>query len=332
MQLLYRIVVQLEEAKRFILDGDDERLRLALILLDNAAEVIMNRFIDGEVSHARTYAKLLKMFPKGPLDVKSKALKREFEEKIIPSRRQRKIEHNFNEKLMYLSNDCQCMPTPTACALRRLHKYRNETQHHDLIREGSIRPAVLVLFDIAVDLLVSLHTGVVWTSNEDYGWLLRYGFSDAFTRFPWRGTDGDDLLSRIATGLRSGLQLDTMGIRRALVAHLTDRLDAMNNDLMFVADNWFVGPDPARTLKAIQFCHPQGPECEWQEFEPTYDLDSFTEWRGAITKMNSADKLLMFGEFATIEDGFEPLEAMIGDAASEIDRRIQEKIDLMRGK
>ena len=144
MQLLYRTVVQLEEAKRFILDGDVERLRLALILLDNAAEVIMNRFIDGEVSHARTYAKLLKMFPKGPLDVKSKALKREFEEKIIPSRRQRKIEHNFNEKLTYLSNDCRCLPTPTARALRRLHKYRNETQHHDLIREGSIRPAVLV--------------------------------------------------------------------------------------------------------------------------------------------------------------------------------------------
>ena len=332
MQLLYRTVIQLEEAKHFILDGDVERLRLALILLDNAAETIMNRFIDGELRHARTYAQLLKVFPTDALDIKSEALKRNIEEKIVPSRRQKKIEHNFDEKLTYLSNDCRRLPPPTARALRRLHKYRNETQHRDLIREGSIRPAVLVLFDIAVDLLVSLHTGTVWASNEDYGWLLRYGFSDAFARFLWRAADGDDLLSRIATGLRYSLQLDTMGIRRALVTHLTDRLDAMNNHLMFVANNWFVGPDLAHTLEAIQFCHPQGPECEWQEFEPTYDLDSFTEWRDAAEKLNSMDKLVMFGEFATIEVGFEPLEAMIEDAASEIDRRIQEKTDLMRGK
>ena len=51
MQLLYRTVVQLEEAKRFILDGDVARLRLALILLDNAVEVIMSRVIDIDVSH-----------------------------------------------------------------------------------------------------------------------------------------------------------------------------------------------------------------------------------------------------------------------------------------
>ena len=50
MQLLYRTVVQLEEAKRFILDGDVARLRLALILLDNAVEVIMSRVIDDELS------------------------------------------------------------------------------------------------------------------------------------------------------------------------------------------------------------------------------------------------------------------------------------------
>ena len=101
----------------------------------------------------------------------------------------------------------------------------------------------------------------------------------------------------------------------------------MNNELMFVTDNWFIGPDPARTLKAIQFCHPQNPECDWQEFEPTYDLDSFTEWREAAEKLNSMDKLVMFGEFANIEDEFEPLEEMIGYAASEIDYRIQMEID-----
>ena len=43
MERLRRTVVQLEEAKRFILDGEVARLRLALILLDNAVEVMLHR-------------------------------------------------------------------------------------------------------------------------------------------------------------------------------------------------------------------------------------------------------------------------------------------------
>jgi len=42
MERLRRLVVQLEEAKRFILDGELARLRLALILLDNAVEVMLH--------------------------------------------------------------------------------------------------------------------------------------------------------------------------------------------------------------------------------------------------------------------------------------------------
>ena len=40
----------------------------------------------------------------------------------------------------------------------------------------------------------------------------------------------------------------------------------------------------------------------------------------------------MFSQFATIEDEFEPLEAMIDDMASAIDAGIQAEIDRMRGK
>ena len=325
MDRLYRTVVQLEESKRFILDGDVERLRLALILLDNAGEAIMSRFIDEEFSHAGAYARMLEKFPDGPLDIKGEALRRDIEAKVIPPRRQNKIERSFNEKLTFLSNDCRFLPSPTARALRHLHRYRNEAQHHDRTREGSIRPAVLLLFDIIVDLLVSLNTGTTWASYEDYRWLIRYQ-SDASS--PAGGDDG--LLVRIATGLRSKLHLDIAGIRRALVAHLTARLGTMNNELKFTAKNWF-GPDLKHALKVIQF-YLQHPKCDWKDFKPSYNLDSFAKWRDATEKLNSMDKLVMFGEFATIEDELEPLEEMIGEVSSEIDYQIQMEIDLRRGK
>jgi hypothetical protein len=44
------------------------------------------------------------------------------------------------------------------------------------------------------------------------------------------------------------------------------------------------------------------------------------------------DKMVMFDQFAAIEDDFEPVEMMIDDAASKIDGQIQLAIDEMRGK
>ena len=336
MQRLYRTVVQLEEAKRFILDGDVAHLRLALILLDNAVEAIMSRVIDDKLGRARMYARLLENFASGALDAKGEALKREIVERVIPAPRQKKIERYFGEKLTFLSDDCGCLPSPAARALRRLHQYRNETQHHDRIRVGSIRPAVLVLFDITADLLVSLSSGTVWASDDDYGWLRRYGFSGRLSDAFAMGVD--DLRARIAAKLRAGLPLDVGDVRTALVAHLTDRLDAMNEELAFVATNWTIGPDLSRTLKAIQFLHVRHPDCRLdgpglQAFVPDYDLDSFTQGRSAVGELNSVgDRLVMFGQFATIEEGFEPLETMVKDIASALDAQIQAEIDRRRGK
>lgn len=336
MQRLYRTVVQLEESKRFILNGGVAHLRLALILLDNAVEAIMNRVIDDKLENARMYARMLDTFPSGGLDAKGEALRREIASRVIPTSRQKKIEHSFGEKVVFLSDDCDCLPSAAARALRRLHQYRNETQHRDRIRVGSIRPAVLVLFDIAADLLVNLPSGTVWASDDDYGWLRRYGLSGRLSDAFAAGVD--DLRARIAAQLRSGLPLEVGGVRTALVAHLTDRLDAMNEDLAFVATNWTIGPELSRTLRAIQFLYDRQPDChvddpELQAFVPNHDLDSFTQWRSAVAELNSVeDRLVMFGQFATIEEGFEPLETMVKDMASTVDGRIQAEIDRMRGK
>ena len=45
MQTLISVVFQLDEAKRYIQDGRLQQLRVALLLLDNAAEIQMDRRI-----------------------------------------------------------------------------------------------------------------------------------------------------------------------------------------------------------------------------------------------------------------------------------------------
>ena len=80
---------------------------------------------------------------------------------------------------------------------------RNETQHQDQVRSESIRPAVLILFDIAIDFLVRLQPGTTtWVSGENYDWLKRYGI-----RNPRRIHMSEEIRPRIAKKLRSGYLL-----------------------------------------------------------------------------------------------------------------------------
>jgi hypothetical protein len=47
---------------------------------------------------------------------------------------------------------------------------------------------------------------------------------------------------------------------------------------------------------------------------------------------NLRPMLIAFGEFADIEDEFEPLEHKVADAAYELDRAINLQIDIARGE
>ncbi len=332
MDRLYRTVVQLEEAKKLIEQGDVAHLRLALILLDNAVEVMMHRVIEHELEYSTIYARMLENSPSGPLDPKGEELRREMSIHVVPSKRQKEIRRVFGEKIKFLSEDRTKIPLPCARALKHLHDYRNETQHQDQVRSESIRPATLVFFDIAADFIVRLHPGTtVWDGGQNYDWLKKYGAQEKFAL-------AEEIRHRIAEGLRVGLPLDVAGIRTALATHLGDRIDVMENQLVFVEE--FLPSDlRAETpLKVIQFWHqnpmpPNASPAAVHAFVAPHDADVFTRWRTATDALNAVgDKLEMFDRFATIEDEFEPLEKMIDDTVSGIESQIQHAIDVARGK
>jgi len=333
MQRLHETAVQLEECKRFILSGDTSHLRLALILLDNAIEVMMHRVVEDELRRANMYGRMLKTFPTMPLDDKGKQLRQEIEFHVVSEARQKKIRRYFGEKITFLSEDRDRVPMPIARALRHLHDYRNKAQHHDQVRVESLRPAVLILLDIATDFMVRLEPGsTVWSSHDDLGWLERYGIAS-------RLSSTENIRQRIAMTIRADLPLEMDGIRQALVSHLTDRLDAMSHELTFVVENSSLGSQADHVLKAIQFCEvhsagdPRQGNPVFDAFVPQYTTDSFLLWDKEVHDLQSTeDRFEMFDLFASIEDDFEPLERMIDDTVSAIDQAIQLEIDRLRGK
>src|ERR1700719_2116764 len=134
MERLYRTVVQLEEAKKLVQQGDVAHLRLALILLDNAVEVMMHRVIEGKMMYSDMYARMLENFPADPLDPKREEIRQEMATHVVQPKRQKEIRRVFGEKIKFLSEDHDIIPLPCARALKHLHDYRNETQHQDQVR------------------------------------------------------------------------------------------------------------------------------------------------------------------------------------------------------
>ncbi len=189
----------------------------------------MHRVIEHEMGYSNMYARMLESFPLGPLDPSGEELRREISTHVVAPKRQKEIRRVFGEKIRFLSEDRGKIPLPSARALKHLHDYRNETQHQDQVRSESIKPATLVYFDISADFLVRLHPGTtVWHSGENYDWLKRYGIQEKFV--------SQEPQARIAEGLRAGLPLDVVGIRTALATHLKERIDAMENQLVFVEE------------------------------------------------------------------------------------------------
>ena len=65
-------VVQLEEAKRFIQSDRIPHLRLALLLLDNTAEVLMHRAIQDELMRSEPYARMATSLRSDPYEDEEK--------------------------------------------------------------------------------------------------------------------------------------------------------------------------------------------------------------------------------------------------------------------
>ena len=334
MRRLELTVVQLEEAKRFIQCDRIPYLRLALLLLDNAAEVLMHRAVQSELIYSEWHARMAATLRSDPYeDDEKQRLLSQLEPKVIPEKRKRDLERDFNKKVGFLSQERQHISIPTARVLKHIHHYRNEAYHNDRVRPDSIRHAVLILFDVACTLLATLRPhSTTWHGGDSEAWLERYGFS----RFSY----ADDIQSRISETLRVGLPLDIEGIRAALTTHLRSRLDGIEESIDFIVDN--TQPDRGReqVLKEVQYWNSDRAKAPWGyaeaafvQFRPENTLASIKEWRQDGSALEGvADKLELFNWFADIEDEFEPLEALLNEVAGLIEGAIEAEVDRRRGK
>jgi hypothetical protein len=132
---LERTVVQLVEARRLMEFDDVPHGRLALLLLDNAAETMLMRRAKESLDWADWYGGLLKQLEQ--LDANNdevKLLREEIEAKTVSDRTRQRLEQNFDDlaRFVFSLDDCHLDPEFVAC-LKALHRYRNDAYHRDLL-------------------------------------------------------------------------------------------------------------------------------------------------------------------------------------------------------
>ena len=222
VRLIYE---QIEEAKRFLLAGSVLQLRLALILLDNAAELIMYRELQQRFAEkdawtpkwepARTHYLHSPLGPKWTEEERQAALK-EFEPKT-------RILHY---RLQSISQDDRIV-------LNVCHKLRCEAFHRGHVRRELLAPVTRLLHVTVCDLTVKLRFRSYMIlggdgSAEDRAFMGRFNIGRAHSL----GDDGT--IARMRDKLCENVPVDHGVLAQTLSDDLLQRIDETLGGLTYV--------------------------------------------------------------------------------------------------
>ena len=163
MERVQLIFEQIDEAKRLLADGSVLNLRLAVILLDNAAELIMNRELQNRFAWDDRWK--LPGRANDYTDKERANAERFFDDKV-----------RLLVRMGKLSKDQESVVI--AC-----HQFRGEMFHAEHIRRPILRPATILLFHTVIHLAVQMPPqAYLLPSSDDQGhqaFLKRLGITSA---------------------------------------------------------------------------------------------------------------------------------------------------------
>src|ERR1035437_10231572 len=122
MRQFVQIVDEIDESKRLILGGSLSQLRMALLLLDNAVELIAERAIQSELRHSDVMNRIFRsLSDMPPGDAKVDELKEKARQDLIEPDRRKRLKRYFDEKFLFLG-ERQRLEEPIPRVLSAIHR------------------------------------------------------------------------------------------------------------------------------------------------------------------------------------------------------------------
>jgi hypothetical protein len=336
------MAVQLDEASAFLARKTVSHARLAFILLDNAAEVIMRRNVEVGLAGNRLMERVLsqwkEILEQDPANAEARRHHDEVATEVVPRAARRELARSFDAKVDFIRDHGDIRETESR-VLKKLHRYRNELYHRDRVRPETVQSACLLYFDMACTLferLAQSHFTTVTPHMEAPPALRKFKAHETTAEgYPTEG--------QIAATLRAGLGIDEPSLKEALAGHLTGRLDDLDETISRAESSLF---------GAIAELAPSGPWrqaiinlAQWEKESLPGSIDQLlatrvrygeadlAAWRQKVARLREVSgRLELFAAFADIEDAFEPFEELMTDLDVRIELEEQRESDLRRGK
>jgi hypothetical protein len=342
---LERAAVQLWEAKRLFAHRDVAHCRLALLLLDNAAETSLRRTARHSMLWADSYEHMAyALRAVEPHDSAGRKLKRDILARTVSKSKRRQIERNFAALVDYVVEQApSALPSENAACLKILHRYRNAAYHQDAARADVLQPAVQIYFYLCCQLLRAEYA--IWheIARAPDTILALLGDTSRSTEWPDGFFDTQTLAELVSLRLLDDLELDHSSVANALADHLAARLTALSRHIETIGE--IVGGgrlpwvDRTLTLRLVQLAPRTREEAEadvpadfWVRPLPVTPA-VLESWVSAVDELRLApDAYLALREFAEVEEPLESLEGPVGRFIEEFEREQQQRSDEARGK
>jgi hypothetical protein len=336
MKRLRLIYEQLDEAKTYLLRGSLLNLRLALILADNAAELLMFNVLENKFSRDEWLRPLRKNYEKLglPLDPV-------LQPKYSDEERAR-AEKEFEPMVLLLQHRLSQLSPSDATVLRISHRLRRDAFHRGQLREDILGPIVRLLFTTVVRLTESLRLGTVVMEfpldEDDKVFLRRFGMEEAFLSY------SEETRNTFSTKLLEGAEFDMVSFRIALTEDMVGRTEALLNQLSaFYDDDRQKNEELFRYQfwqeNAAQDERPQGSTFDaafatWQtNASPLVTVEWLRRFKASVRrKLQSQHPSQVLAGYWGLEKDFAAKEDFVERHVAAVDSAIQLELDIARGK
>ena len=360
MRYVLTIVEQLDRAASELADDHPINNRLALILIDNATELILHRQCTDRLESDSTASGLWKAH-QAIVDGKSLGDHYEFSEdlrKLVMTPTQRaEAKGNFLDRKLKVLEEMEDLTGPERRFIAIAHEYRNELYHVGLTHDDIIRAIAGHYFLLCCDLFVRMGNLSVFS--------LSFSSSDKYTDvakryLPMR--DGQIDISHVDKGqlaekLRRGLPDEIPDLTKSLACSVRKSIETvMDNFEFLIQDNPF-GFDAAKMLEGAQWQRDltqaleregidglwvdpnyrkglarvaTGLEAKWKQQHTSVPRDKWMLRAAAVEQ--ATDPLIAIHLYQSLKQDMLYLEEAILSAAEELDRWIQMEVDKARGK
>jgi hypothetical protein len=327
MRYVMLVVEQLERATRELATDHQINNRIALLLVDNAAELIVHHRLEHRLRSESTVRRL------------------------SPGQRVAACGQHFGDRLNVLRHLDDLSETEVDF-IKVAHQYRGELYHAGLRHKAIIRPITFVYFDLVCDLFVRLPRGSRQHFHGDT-------FTDRLATL--LGTDVNRLLSvkddEIVAKLRAALPSDIPALLAALAKAAHAAIDRMEESMNFIVEenpNKLTAAEllvmAQRTFDFTRALTVDGIEVTWRtpgyqdtvnevhaEFErswqPKYRHVPLDRWRTRANAIGTEDSYLKaLVKYHQLRKEGTYLFEVIDEYAAGVDHYIQMQIDEARGK